>query len=307
MLIGLHDADAEHLKSDNKYPNLALMKLSAWHKARGDDVEWWFPMKSYDKVYSSKVFDFTPENPYLPECTVRGGTGYDLYEDLPDEIDEMYPDYSLYPKCDYAIGFLTRGCPNTCAHCKVPRKEGKIKPYRTWQEIVRTDTNKLTLMDNNIIAHPHGVEQLRQLAETDYRIDVNQAMSVFEVTDDIADILAKCKWWKHIRFAVDRKPQIEAMYRVADMLKARGIPYSKLFAYVLITEDLDDDLTRVYAMRKLPGITIYGMPYIDHSKGIHPKNWQKVMAQKWIYSGQWRKIDWDEWKETHGGYFKSER
>ena len=103
--IGLHDADGH-----SGFPNYALMKLSAWHKARGDAVERWNPMFRYDRVYSSKVFTFSPEDPYLPEDAVRGGTGYGKYEDLPDEIDGMFPDYSLYPKADYAIGFLTRGC-----------------------------------------------------------------------------------------------------------------------------------------------------------------------------------------------------
>ena len=216
----------------------------------------------------------------------------------------MYPDYSLYPECDYAIGFLTRGCINKCPWCYVPQKEGDIHPYRTWQEIVRADTNKLTLMDNNILAHPHGIEQLRQLAETDYRLDINQAMSVFLVTPETADILARCKWQKYIRFSVDQKAQIEGMYRAADLLAERGIPNSKLFIYCLLTEDLEDDLRRIYAMRKLKSATLYGMPYKDQRKGIMPKRWQNIMAQKYIYSGQWRKIDWAEWKEDHKFYFK---
>ena len=104
MNIGLHDSDA------TDFPNYALMKISAWHKAQGDNVEWWNPLMTYDRVYSSKVFTFTPENPYLPENTIKGGTGYGLYNELPPEIDDMFPDYSIYPKVDYAIGFLTRGC-----------------------------------------------------------------------------------------------------------------------------------------------------------------------------------------------------
>lgn len=116
--IGLHDADGH-----SGFPNYALMKLSAWHKACGDAVERWNPMFRYDRVYSSKVFTFSPEDPYLPEDAVRGGTGYGKYEDLPDEIDGMFPDYSLYPKADYAIGFLTRGCIRACPWCIVPKKE----------------------------------------------------------------------------------------------------------------------------------------------------------------------------------------
>lgn len=280
MKIALHDAEMEHFGNTNKFPNYALMKISAYHKANGDDVEWWSPMFEYDRVYSSKIFDFTPTNPYLPESTIKGGTGYGIYEDLPEEIDQMFPDYSIYPECDYAIGFITRGCPNKCPHCYVPQKEGDIKPYRTWQEIVRKDTKKLTLMDNNILAHPHGIEQLRELAETDYLIDINQAMSVFKVNEEVADILARIKWQKYIRFAVDQKAQINGAKKVAHLLKERGIPSSKLFFYCLITEDLEDDLERIYAMRDINNVTLYGMPYKDMRKGIMPKRWQNVMAQK---------------------------
>jgi len=125
MKIGLHDSDK------TGFPNLALMKISAWHKAQGDAVEWWNLMFPYDKVYSSKVFTFTPECVYLPPDTVKGGTGYGIYEDLPEEIDAMFPDYSIYPDCKHAIGFLTRGCIRHCPWCVVPRKEGAIRPYRT--------------------------------------------------------------------------------------------------------------------------------------------------------------------------------
>lgn len=76
MKIAIHDADAGQSRAKNKFPNLALMKISAWHKQKGDTVEWWEPLESYDRVYSSKVFDFTPEDPYLPPDTIKGGTGY---------------------------------------------------------------------------------------------------------------------------------------------------------------------------------------------------------------------------------------
>lgn len=124
MLIGLHDAEAEHIRHKS-FPNYALMKISAWHKAQGDIVEWWNPLKQYDWVYSSKVFDFTPYNPYLPENTIRGGTGYEdvpIWQQLRPEVDRLFPDYSIYPACDYAIGYITRGCPNNCRWCLVPAK-----------------------------------------------------------------------------------------------------------------------------------------------------------------------------------------
>ena len=201
MIVGLHDADMEHLntKRRNKtFPNYAIMKISAYHKALGDTVEWWEPSKIYDRVYSSKIFDFTPENPLLPENTIKGGTGYGLFSDLPKEIDEMFPDYSLYPDCDYAIGYITRGCPNNCRWCIVPHKEGAVRPYRTWEQLVRPDSNKLVLMDNNILSLDYGVEQLKSLIDSGYSIDLNQGLDARLVTDSIAAILANLKWIKFI-------------------------------------------------------------------------------------------------------------
>jgi hypothetical protein len=121
--IGLVDVDGHH------FPNLALMKISAYHKKLGDSVEWADPMFGhYDRVYQSKVFTFTQDYPYEFDCEVlKGGTGYDITSKLPKEIDDMQPDYSIYPTLvdtRTAYGFLTRGCPNKCKWCIVPKKEG---------------------------------------------------------------------------------------------------------------------------------------------------------------------------------------
>lgn len=78
MFVGLHDSEKEHFKHKKTFPNYALMKISAYHKAKGDSVEWWDPAKDYDLVYSSKIFDFTEENKDLPPDTIKGGTGYDI-------------------------------------------------------------------------------------------------------------------------------------------------------------------------------------------------------------------------------------
>lgn len=298
MLIALHDAEMEHFgKGTDKFPNYALMKISAYHKSRGDTVEWWEPLRNplYDMVYSSKVFDWTPENPYLPDCTIRGGTGYGLYDELPPEIDEMFPDYSIYPECDYAIGFLTRGCIRNCRWCVVPKKEGKIRPYRTWQEVVRPDTQKLILMDNNILASCYGIWQLNELSKTGFRIDLNQGMDARLVDDDIADILSRIKWIKYIRFSCDTTSQIAHIKHVVELLTKRGVKETAIWIYMLITGDLDDNLERIYAMRECGNVTIYGQAEKNPTQGIMPEHWQNVMAQKYLYQGSWRKTDWTDY------------
>ncbi|MEI3499941.1 MAG: hypothetical protein V8Q39_00220 [Anaerovoracaceae bacterium] len=119
MKIGLIDVDGH-----SGFPNLALMKISAWHKQQGDDVEWWIGLKKYDRVYMSKVFTFSPDVDAVIQAgeIVQGGTGYKDYRNLPQEIELTFPDYSIYPDYKHAIGFLTRGCIRSCPWCIVPQK-----------------------------------------------------------------------------------------------------------------------------------------------------------------------------------------
>ena len=303
MRVGLHDADMEHLNTKRRqktFPNYALMKISAYHKSLGDVVEWWIPNGEYDRVYSSKVFSFTPENPNLPADTIKGGTGYGLFSDLPSEIDEMFPDYSLYPDCDYAIGYITRGCPNHCRWCVVPRKEGAIKPYRTWQQLVRPDTDKLVLMDNNILACEYGINQLASLIGSGYRIDLNQGMDARLVTEDIAQILSKLKWIKYLRFSCDTTAQIEHIQKTAEMLGKRGIKPYRLFIYLLVTEDLDNAEYRVEQLKKLRGITIYAQAERKLDGKVEPNALQKEFCQRYVYSGKFRSVSWSEYAKERG-------
>lgn len=299
MRIGIHDADAGVSRARVKFPNYALMKISAWHKSQGDTVAWWQPMEVYDKVYSSKVFDFTPENPYLPPDTIKGGTGYGLYQDLPDEIDAMFPDYTIYPDCDYAIGYLTRGCPNHCRWCVVPKKEGGIRPYRRWQDLVRQDTDKLVLMDNNILASDFGLEQLAGLVGTSYRIDLNQGMDARLVTPEIAEVLARLKWIRFLRFSCDQESQIEPVFRTCELLQKNGVRPYRVFVYLLVTADLGSASRRVEALKKLPGINLYAQAERNERMGIVPNKDQLDFSQRYVYSGAYRSETWEEYRARH--------
>lgn len=299
MRIGLHDSEMDTLKHKT-FPNLALMKISAYHKSLGDAVEWWQPLSSYDIVYSSKVFDFTPENPYLPPNTIKGGTGYGLYDELPSEIDSMFPDYSIYPKCDYAIGFITRGCIRQCRWCVVPRKEGKIHSYSKWQDIVRKDTDKVVLMDNNILACDYGISQLNELSHTNYKLDLNQGMDARLVTDEIAKILSQINWIKYIRFSCDTIPQIEHILKTAELLQERGVKPYRLFIYLLVTSDLENASYRVEQLKKLKGITIYAQAERNERLGIVPNPLQLEFTQRYIYGGKFRTETWEEYTKKRG-------
>ena len=297
MRIALHDEDKAHFKK-KVFPNLALMKISAWHKKRGDSVEWWNPLLQYDKVYSSKIFDFTPKDPYLPEDTIRGGTGYtDIPVDtvLPEEIDRMFPDYSIYPVCDFAIGYLTRGCPNHCRWCIVPQKEGSIQPYRKWEEVVREDTDKLVLMDNNILSCSYGIGQLEELSRSGYRIDLNQGMDARLVTDEIAKILSKIKWIRFIRFSCDQKSQIEPINQTVELLGKYGILPYRIFVYLLVTKDIQDAADRVEALKKHKNINLYAQAERNERMGIIPNKAQLDFQQRYVYSGKFRQETWEEY------------
>ena len=136
MRVGLVDIDGHAKKKKwgaTIYPNIALGKIARFHKEHGDIVEWAIPFVHYDVVYMSKVFNFSPDDLtiYDADKIVKGGTGYDITSKLPEEIDRMQPDYSIYPNVpkDKAYGFLTRGCTNKCKWCVVPKKEGAIISY----------------------------------------------------------------------------------------------------------------------------------------------------------------------------------
>ena len=297
MKIAIHDADSEHLLK-KRFPNYALMKISAYHKSQGDIVEWWTPLFKYDQVYSSKIFDFTPENPYLPECTIRGGTGYPdipINKALSPEIDSMFPDYSIYPYCDFSIGYITRGCPNHCRWCVVPEKEGSIKPYREWRELVRPDSKKLVLMDNNFLASLFGISQLESLIDSGYSIDLNQGMDARLVDNSIAQVISRLNWIRHIRFSCDTIGQIESIQRAADLLQRYGVKPYRLFIYLLVTTDLEDASARVEALKKIGSIRLYAQAERNKKKGIIPNAAQIEFAQRYVYSGIFRRESWAEY------------
>lgn len=300
--IGLIDVDS-HAKvkkwGATIYPNLALCKIASYHKSMGDDVEWYDGLfgGEYDKVYMSKVFNFTPDfDGYVnAKEVVRGGTGYDISSRLPQEIDDCQPDCSIYPSVptDTSYGFLTRGCPNKCKWCVVPKKEGAIHPY--WDiDRVANGRNKIVLMDNNLLAAgDYAHQQLQKIIGRGYHIDLNQASDARLMTDEFAKQFAEIKWIHgRIRFGCDTTPQIAACEKAMEMINSYGFK-GEYFLYTMIggTNDFWECFTRieywhhkfVHDFRKLGigrPVYAYAQPYRDPSNPHHKiPQWQKDMAQ----------------------------
>ena len=302
MRIGLIDVDGHASKKKwgaTIYPNIALGKIARYHRELGDTVEWYNPfVKWYDIVYMSKVFNFSPDYEYYINAyqVVKGGTGYDINSQLPQAIDRCQPDYSIYPNIprDYAYGFLTRGCPNKCRWCVVPKKEGAIRPYMDVDQIAIEGRNKLVLMDNNILsAGDYAHEQLDKIIARKYRVDFNQALDARLVTDDFARQLAQVKWLdkNRIRFGCDTPAQIQECERAMDMIISYGFK-GEFFLYTMLNNDFWECYNRIlYWWDKLQEqrknhssnlVYAYAQPYRDPNNPHHQiPQWQKDMAN-WV-------------------------
>ena len=283
MRIGLIDVDGH-----NGYPNLALMKISQYHKNCGDEVEWAQICTHYDIIYASKIFSFTPDwndTFFLADTIIRGGTGYgEPYTSLHEEIDRLQPDYSLYPeKIDHrtAYGFITRGCPNKCYWCVVPKNEGKIYPYMDVDDIAQGGKRPwLVLMDNNVLACDYGIEQLQKIVDRGYHVDFNQGLDARLVTPEIAALLAKVKWIKNIRFGCDTPKQVEECQRVVDMIESHGSHTNYLF-YTMLHGEVEECYERLTHWAKAGNrFNVQAQPYINLQDLSHrPPQWQKDMAR----------------------------
>lgn len=293
MRIGLIDVDGH-----NGFPNLALMKLSAWHKAKGDHVEWYSPMFSghMDRVYMSKVFTFTKDFQYCIDADeiVKGGTGYKNYgEVLDEEIEYTFPDYSIYPDCDYAIGFLTRGCVRKCPWCVVPKKEGHIRPNLTWQAIKRPDSNVIKFLDNNVLACEYGLHQIEELTHTHTHIDFNQGMDARLIDDPVARMLSGIHWHPYLRIACDTHEMIPVVEKAVHKLKANGVPGWKIFCYALI-QDVEEAHERIMALDKM-GIKVFAQPYINFEDGS--ADWLSKRLARWCnMKATFKTCKWEDYE-----------
>ena len=294
------------LAVDSNYPNLALMKISAYHKSQGDTVEWYNPFDTYDRLYMAKVFSFTPDYGFVIANVrgevVRGGTGYDIRSSLLGDMDRLQPDYSLYPAVDSrtSYGFLTRGCPNRCRWCVVPQKEGGIRPYMDVDDITLHGARPYAvLMDNNILACDYGLSQLEKIAERRYHVDFNQGLDARLVTPDVARLLARVRWIKRIRFGCDTTAQIVECERAISLVRQAG--YKGEFFLYCILIDFDESFHRLSYWRKYKYVLPHAQPYRDlNNPHQRIPQWQKDMAHWADRKELYRSCDFKDFSPRKG-------
>lgn len=274
MKIGLIDVDG------HRFPNLALMKISAYHKWIGDLVEWHMGgLFHYDKVYMSKVFssNYTKDidEPLNADEVIKGGTGYAIknengkekfdiaaHWELPDEIENISPDYSIYPEYDFAVSLTSRGCPRACGFCHVSKKEGKRTVKTADVSQYWKGQREIIVLDANITACDDRYELLDAYARTGAFINYSQGLDIRLLDDDCIKILNKTKI-KGLHFAWDNpREDLEPYFkRVSTKLK-KGMHGNSATVYLLTNynSSLEEDLYRIYTLRDLgydPYVMIY--------------------------------------------------
>lgn len=272
MNIGLVDVDGHN------FPNFALMRLSAWHEAHGDNVEWADAMfgRDYDRVYKSKIFTFTPDDNIPWNCdVVCGGTGYDIKSRLPAEIEQStLMDYSLYPQYHFSIQFFSRGCIRHCPFCLVHDKEGGIHPVEPVQ--LNPKGRWIEVLDNNFFANPEWKNAVDYLIKAGQKVNLH-GVDIRIMNEEQAYWLNKLRLQQHIHIAWDL-PTIDLTAKLKETI--RYIKPWKLMCYILVgfNSTMEQDMYRIERCREL-GIMPYVMPYRDFENKTHPSQYARDLAQ----------------------------
>jgi hypothetical protein len=222
-----------------KIPNLALMKISAWHKKQGDQVS--FDEPEPDKIYVSSPFSAYKNYTYkhfYPDADIEyGGYGFNNNQ-LPHEIEHIMPDYDIF-KCGYSMGYTTRGCIRNCVKppCIVPQCEGKLKRNSHIKEFHNKHHKKVVLLDNNIFADKEWFfKNMEYVIENDLILS-SQGFDIKLLDAEIAECLSKIRFEKQIYFALDTMFDIENEIM---LLSRHGIKPYRLMFYIYEKDDFDD-------------------------------------------------------------------
>ena len=304
--IGLIDVDGRG------YPNLALMRISAWHKAQGDEVEWWWSdLVHYDVIYMSKIFSDT-YSPDLPaplnaDRVIKGGTGYCISLDengrecydrtrdhvLPPEIEQMFPDYSIYPEAGFAVSMTSRGCPRGCVFCHVAAKEGRRSVKVADVADFYAGQKEIKVLDPNITACPDKRDLLQQYRETGARIDFTQGLDIRLLDEADIEDLNNMKI-KMIHFAWDdpRDDLADKLRMFAEQTRIKDYRRKTVYILTNYNSTMEENLYRIYTVRDL-GYSPYVMIYNKPAAPQEVRWLQRWCNNKWVFRTTPRFEDYD--------------
>lgn len=297
MEIGLIDVDGHN------FPNFALMKISAWHKAKGDNVEWaqpvdLFTQKHYDRIYASKIFTFSPDvdyKQYLYTELQKGGTGYDIKSRLPQEIEDCrLMDYTIYPQYPFSVQFFSRGCIRHCPFCLVHDKEGGIQSVTPHE--LNPNGQWIEILDNNFFANPLWREAVDYILQTGQKVKLH-GVDVRIMNEEQAEALNRMKHVGTINIAwdlpkMDLRPQLEAM--------VKHVNPNKIACYVLVgfNSTKEQDLYRVRTLKEF-GIVPFAQAYRDFENKRTPSQYEKDFC-RWCDNRFFRNIDFMDFEPRKG-------
>lgn len=306
MNVGLIDVDGHH------FPNLALMRISAYHKAQGDNVEWWWTdFVHYDRVYMSKIFSdaYSPDvpEPMNADEVIKGGTGYciTLGEDgkehfdqsknhsLPPEIEKMFPDYSIYPQFNFAVSMTSRGCPRDCPFCHVVQKEGRASIKCADVSDFWNGQPEIKVLDPNITACREKRDLMQQYRETGAWIDFTQGIDIRLVNEHDIEDLNHMKI-KRLHFAWDNpKDDLEQKFReFSESFRIKDSRRKTVYCLTNFNSTMEENLYRIYTLRDLgfdPYVMIYDKPHAPREIRLL----QRWVNNKFVFKSVRRFEDYD--------------
>jgi hypothetical protein len=279
------------LQVDGKWPNLALMHLSTWFRAQGEQVSHigYIEQEGCRQVYASKVFSFSRCDS-LREDAIRGGTGWPDWRELaplPPEAEHCYPDYESFG-CDYAMGYLTRGCIRRCPFCLVYEKEGMIHHHASLSEWWHGQ-DRIRLLDANLTAHTDILDYLHELMRSGAQVDFSQGLDARLVTEEMCGVLRFVRRWGRYHSAWDNPAEEYQILRGLRLLRDM-VSQHDLMVYVLIgfNTSPEEDLYRVQKLRE-ERIDAFVMPY-DRAD-----SYQRRFA-RWVnHKGIFKSVPWTEY------------
>ncbi|WP_046869295.1 radical SAM protein [Microvirga massiliensis] len=295
---------------DGKLPNLALMRLSAFHRARGDEIRFTRSVyrhldePSYDAVYGSAIFQFSSDRverlrAEFPDAII-GGTGTRsafTVEQLPGFAESGF-DYSLYPGFEASIGFSQRGCRLSCKFCVVPWKEGKPRAEATIAQIWRGEPHPkhIHLLDNDFFGAPGWQDRIEEIRAGGYKVCFNQGINVRKIDEEVAAALARIEYRddqfrrRRLYCAWDNLKDEETFFRGVDILEAHGIPPRHLMAFMLIGFAKGETWERIhYRFRRMTERGILPYPMVFDIRATDPERYRRLKAfQRWVNTGLYR-------------------